>query len=892
MNTTRLIPFIALLTPAALQAQDFNGNTIKDSIDIRNGTLDCNRNGVPDTADLSKPDFAAAIEHHSDIASTTNVNGLAMLDVDLDGDMDLVAASRQGQSNSSITIWRNDGGPRLVYATRYTVTNALCFLIRPADLNGDGRTDLVVSDAGFAGVLIVLATGPGTFAAPFRLTAGSRSTGIAVGDLDNDDDTDIAMPGFANNLVEVFLNNGNGTFAPRTTYSCGQQPVAAAIGDFTGDGLADIAVANSFISAAGTGTVTLLRNTGSGAFTEHTTLTIAGNSAPHDLLFADINADGDSDLLVSSKDTNALTIHSNDGAGTFAITQTLGPLEVISSIADRFTCTNLDADPALELVWCDSAARAVRVYDNNSGTFVFSQSYAAGSEGPIDIFAGDLTGDGLPELATAGNTSYAFSTMVNQGGLNFESVIHIRRDDSAFYPVLADFTGDGITDLASYSTSGTPATFRIAPGIGNNRFGPALLVPLFSNGHILPRDLNNDGHLDILSLGNSGQRFAMLNNGDGTFGPAILSSVITVNGNWQTADINNDGNLDFLWVRSIISNQPHFINISLGDGQGHFAPPYEVTTPAFLGGVWTGDLSGDGFPELFCGVAAGVVGPLGHETVIVFPNNGDGTFGAYTVHAYELQPNFAGNVGGFAWVDIDGDSHKDLLAQANRTYLYRNNNHQLAVPEMVAGFANYTFNQFGPTIYDADEDGDLDFFGSAAISSVTSPAVFFNDGSGGFGSSDLGPRLALMRYRNSPDAYAVGDADNNGRPDILLKPEGFSDWYLHLNFASSVTDCNSNATPDTCDIASGLLDDADGDGIPDICDAGTCDSIDFNNDSSLFDPQDIDAFLSVYSEGPCVPETASCNDIDFNNDSSLFDPCDIDSFLLVFSEGPCFPCGQ
>jgi hypothetical protein len=70
-----------------------------------------------------------------------------------------------------------------------------------------------------------------------------------------------------------------------------------------------------------------------------------------------------------------------------------------------------------------------------------------------------------------------------------------------------------------------------------------------------------------------------------------------------------------------------------------------------------------------------------------------------------------------------------------------------------------------------------------------------------------------------------------------------------------------------------------------------CDSIDFNNDTSVFDPTDIDAFLSVYGEGPCIPETATCNDIDFNNDGGVFDPCDIDSFLLVFSEGPCTTCG-
>jgi hypothetical protein len=71
----------------------------------------------------------------------------------------------------------------------------------------------------------------------------------------------------------------------------------------------------------------------------------------------------------------------------------------------------------------------------------------------------------------------------------------------------------------------------------------------------------------------------------------------------------------------------------------------------------------------------------------------------------------------------------------------------------------------------------------------------------------------------------------------------------------------------------------------------TCNDIDFNNDGSSFDPTDIDAFLSVFSEGPCIPVTAFCDDIDFNNDGSLFDPCDIDSFLLVFSEGPCTLCG-
>ncbi len=72
----------------------------------------------------------------------------------------------------------------------------------------------------------------------------------------------------------------------------------------------------------------------------------------------------------------------------------------------------------------------------------------------------------------------------------------------------------------------------------------------------------------------------------------------------------------------------------------------------------------------------------------------------------------------------------------------------------------------------------------------------------------------------------------------------------------------------------------------------TCDLVDFNNDGAAFDPTDIEAFLSVFAEGPCLPLGAMCNDIDFNNDTSTFDPCDIESFLLVFSEGPCTICGQ
>ncbi len=161
---------------------------------------------------------------------------------------------------------------------------------------------------------------------------------------------------------------------------------------------------------------------------------------------------------------------------------------------------------------------------------------------------------------------------------------------------------------------------------------------------------------------------------------------------------------------------------------------------------------------------------------------------------------------------------------------------------------------------------------------------------------------------NAGGPYSGIDADNSGSEPVVLDASASVDsdgvitnyeWKIGTTTictgASPI--CNWNAPVGVNNVTVTVTDDDDAtntvgttvtiDPAPPI----TCDSIDFNNDTSLFDPQDIDAFLSVYGEGPCIPEAATCNDIDFNNDGSLFDPCDIDSFLLQFAEGPCTPCG-
>jgi hypothetical protein len=118
-------------------------------------------------------------------------------------------------------------------------------------------------------------------------------------------------------------------------------------------------------------------------------------------------------------------------------------------------------------------------------------------------------------------------------------------------------------------------------------------------------------------------------------------------------------------------------------------------------------------------------------------------------------------------------------------------------------------------------------------------------------------------------AGGVADAENNVEQFILPGPQT-GIWTITVSGASVNVGTQGFAV-----VSTGALV------------AVGCNDIDFNNDGSLFDPLDVDAFFSVFSEGPCIPETQTCDGIDFNNDGSLFDPLDVEAFLRVFSEGPC-----
>src|SRR5262249_21944804 len=116
-----------------------------------------------------------------------------------------------------------------------------------ADLNGDGRPDLVVT-GGIANatnnVSVLLGNGDGTFIGGASYTAGSGVFSVVVCDLNGDGRPDIVTANYGATSVSVLLGNGNGTFASPVNYYAGSAPFSLAAADLNGDGKLDLAVAD------------------------------------------------------------------------------------------------------------------------------------------------------------------------------------------------------------------------------------------------------------------------------------------------------------------------------------------------------------------------------------------------------------------------------------------------------------------------------------------------------------------------------------------------------------------------------------------------------------------------------------------------------------------------
>ncbi len=296
------------------------------------------------------------------------------------------------------------------------------------DFNGDAFLDMVIVTASRADVLVRVNNGDGTFGAPVSVVGTAALArlvdprSLAVADLNGDGRSDLVIGNNSLNRPAVLLNNGAGLFVPVDVPALGLADASAvAVGKFNqADNFPDLVVASEFGDR-----VYVLINNGSGGFTLRDTLT--PGDAPVAVLAVDLDNDGDSDVVVANRDDDTLRTFLLQANNTF-LTVNPGGLytKTTGNGPFRLAAADLNGDGARDVVAANVFDQRVSVFFGQTssgvptGAFANAQNFQVGGN-PAAVSIADLNGDGLPDLAVSTLSEQGFTTLLNLGGGRFQA---------------------------------------------------------------------------------------------------------------------------------------------------------------------------------------------------------------------------------------------------------------------------------------------------------------------------------------------------------------------------------------------------------------------------------------------------------------------------------------
>jgi hypothetical protein len=208
-------------------------------------------------------------------------------DLNGDGKLDLVVAETGG-----VAVLLGNGSASFGAATAYGAGSSPSS-VTTADVNGDGKLDLIVADSGGNSVAVLLGNGSASFGAATTYAAGPNPQSVTTADVNLDGKLDLVVADYDGG-VAILLGNGSASFGAATTYAAGPNPQFVTTADVNGDGKLDLLVAD--VATVGGGVAVLLGN-GSASFGAATTY--AAGPQPNSVTTADVNGDGKLDLLVA-----------------------------------------------------------------------------------------------------------------------------------------------------------------------------------------------------------------------------------------------------------------------------------------------------------------------------------------------------------------------------------------------------------------------------------------------------------------------------------------------------------------------------------------------------------------------------------------------------------------
>ncbi|OFY36131.1 MAG: hypothetical protein A2W91_04925 [Bacteroidetes bacterium GWF2_38_335] len=632
--------------------------------------------------------------------SATGANSVCSVDIDGDGDFDVLSSSSM---DNKITWYENTDG----FGT-FSTTHVICNTVNNpqsvffADIDGDSDMDVLSASAGDDKIAWYENTdGAGTFGPQIIISTNANgATSVYSADIDLDGDMDVLSASVADNKIAWYENtNGTGTFGiQRVITTSAYTAYSVCCADIDGDGDLDV------LSASATtydNRVAWYENTdGAGSFGPQQIISVIAYGS-NSVYYADIDNDDDIDVLSSSFWDKKIAWYENtDGAGTFGVQQ------IISENADgaySVFCADIDNDGDIDVFSASSSDDKIAWYENtdSAGTFGPELMISAFVNGVNTVCSADIDGDGDMDVLSASHYDDKIAWYENLDGLGTfgpQKIISILVENAQDV-CCADIDNDGDLDVLSASYDDDMiAWYENTDGAGT--FGPQQTITNLVNGaqSVYFADVDDDGDMDVLAAGYLSGKISWFENTDGTgvFGPQqVISSSVSGAYSVYCSDIDGDGDIDVLSASYWDDEIAWYENT---DGTGTFGPQQVITSLAERAvDVYSADVDGDGDMD--------VLSASSYDSKIAWYQNTDGagTFGSQNIistNAVVAQSVLAD--------DLDCDGDMDVISASmedNKIAWYENTD-----GSGLFGSQNIISNDANGarSVYSADIDGDGD----------------------------------------------------------------------------------------------------------------------------------------------------------------------------------------
>lgn len=657
------------------------------------------------------------------------------------------------------------------------------------------------------------------------------------------------VPAFAAATLDPLFRSFQ-TFPHGQTAVFGRRGVAteAATGDFNGDGRQDIALPNRWVGGGlGGNSVSVLLHQGSEPdspmYPRWTTFTVTGSdSSPVNIAVADLNGDGNQDIVTGNFDISAgvprnLSVLYGKGNGTFFPYRSKALANYQSVLRVRDLNDDGRADVAC-LVATGGGNRGVAVMISTPDSL--ADPVIVGSSAGLSGFGiGDASGDGIPDLLLTYPTSIEILVGDNTG--SFAPGISIV-GTSVAGASMAHMNGDAILDIVQFDRDAFNAVIRMGTGFGGYQ-APATVSlgpPAGFTRDLMAGDVDGDGDTDLIGYSNdSGDLSVRKNDGTGSFGTAEHYAGLP-NGSVPTlVDVSQDSRPDIV-VADFNFDQGNTVAVHLNDGSGGFPSQIEAID-ANVSRSALGDFNRDGKLDLAYD---------GPNRIDIGFGNGNGTFTLHNSISTTLSPT------GIAAADLNRDGKLDLVVEFSSD----------VATYFGAGDGTFTSSQtlagsrlLKRSVADLNRDGRPDLV--LGDSNATQLKVYLQSVAGTYGASTTYSPLAGASSVN------YGDWNRDGRADIATTGTNGLSVYPGSAvtpgmLAAEVVIVSGTSYVDACEI------DANRDGMPDL--AGRLSS----TNGAAFVGVDVflgngaGAFGAAISHGTTSPFGTSIDSWDANRDGN------------------------